>query len=198
MIEVIEKKYCSKCKLLLDINLFPKDRYQRSGYACDCKICRKIYRENNKEKLNNSRKKYQLNNRKKCAEYSKKWRKNNPIKAKESFQKWKDKNPDKLKSCYASYAKKYAWKMTAKVNKRRGLKIQATPKWLTSEQLKEIELIYKKSKELTTTTGIKHNVDHIVPLKGKTICGLHVPWNLRIVTEKENLKKSNYLILEIL
>jgi hypothetical protein len=191
----IDKKYCSKCKLLLDINLFPKDRYQRSGYACDCKSCRKDYRTKNKEKLNKARIEYVLKNRKKYAEYSKKWRNKNPEKAKEVFKKWADKNPEKIKSINRQYAKKYAWKMTAKVSKRRGLKLSATPKWLSFEQLNEIDLIYKKSKELTTSTGIKHNVDHIIPLKGKNICGLHVPWNLRIITEKENLKKSNKLIL---
>tara|TARA_Y100000296_G_C5120234_1_gene229990 strand:+ start:50 stop:664 length:615 start_codon:yes stop_codon:yes gene_type:complete len=67
----------------------------------------------------------------------------------------------------------------------------ATPHWLTEEHHNMIKLIYKQAKQLTETTGIEHHVDHIVPLRGKKISGLHVPWNLQILTKRENLKKSN-------
>lgn len=71
----------------------------------------------------------------------------------------------------------------------------ATPKWLTEDYKKEIEKIYKLCRETTKATGIKHEVDHIVPICGKTVSGLHVPWNLQIITKEQNGKKSNKLVL---
>ena len=68
---------------------------------------------------------------------------------------------------------------------------QATPKWLTAEQKLEIRLKYRLAIELSRRTGVRHAVDHIVPLQGENVCGLHVPWNLEVLTQDENLKKSN-------
>jgi len=71
---------------------------------------------------------------------------------------------------------------------------QATPKWLTAEQKLEIRLQYRLAIELSRTTKQRYAVDHIVPIQGEEVCGLHVPWNLRVITQEENLKKSNKLI----
>ena len=92
------------------------------------------------------------------------------------IKNWSQSNPGKRKSINA---------------KRRAAELQRTPKWLSKEQLRLIEDIYIKSVELAKSTGIEHHVDHIVPLQGKTVSGLHVPWNLQILTAKENLVKSN-------
>lgn len=76
-------------------------------------------------------------------------------------------------------------------------KLNATPKWLSSKHKEEINLIYKKSQELSLTTGISYEVDHIIPIKSKFVCGLHVPWNLQILTSYENRSKSNKLVEDI-
>ena len=70
----------------------------------------------------------------------------------------------------------------------------ATPKWLTAEHKMEIRLKYRLAIEMSRATGVRHAVDHIVPLQGEEVCGLHVPWNLEVVTQEENLKKSNKLV----
>ena len=70
----------------------------------------------------------------------------------------------------------------------------ATPKWLTAEHKMEIRLKYRLAIELSRRTGIRHAVDHIVPIQGEEVCGLHVPWNLGVITQEENLKKSNKLV----
>lgn len=93
-----------------------------------------------------------------------------------------------------------AWKENNKTqvladNKvRRRKHRQATPPWLTRKQKSEIRQLYQIAITMTQTTGEQYVVDHIVPLRSHEVCGLHVPWNLRVITQEENLKKSNKLV----
>lgn len=75
--------------------------------------------------------------------------------------------------------------------KRRASKVEATPDWLTQDQERQIEDFYWLAKDLQSVTGEVYHVDHIAPLKGKNICGLHVPWNLQVLPADINLSKSN-------
>ncbi len=74
---------------------------------------------------------------------------------------------------------------------RRASQLSATPDWLTPEQRREMKAFYSEAAERTRKTGVPHEVDHIVPLQGKGVRGLHVPWNLQVITAKDNLKKGN-------
>lgn len=74
-------------------------------------------------------------------------------------------------------------------SKREDALKNATPKWLTKAHLQAIKAVYVLSKNMSESTGEDHHVDHIVPLCGKAVCGLHVPWNLRVITAKENMAK---------
>jgi 5-methylcytosine-specific restriction endonuclease McrA len=80
------------------------------------------------------------------------------------------------------------------VNARRRRFRQATPKWLTAEDKLQIRMKYRLAIELSRRLGVPHAVDHIVPLQGEEVCGLHVPWNMEVITQEENLKKSNKLV----
>lgn len=69
--------------------------------------------------------------------------------------------------------------------------MRALPKWLTKEHHTQIEAIYLQAQIWTEVTGVPYHVDHIIPLQGTHVCGLHVPWNLRVLKGEENLRKSN-------
>lgn len=84
------------------------------------------------------------------------------------------------------------YKSLTSVRKRRHK--NATPSWVTKEQKLMMRQLYLEAMKLTKLTGERYVVDHIVPLINPTVCGLHVPWNLRVITQAENLKKSNKLI----
>ena len=84
------------------------------------------------------------------------------------------------------------YKSLTSVRKRRHR--SATPKWITPEQKLAIRQLYLQAMQLTKMTGERYVVDHIVPLISDEVCGLHVPWNLRVITQEENLKKSNKLL----
>ena len=81
-------------------------------------------------------------------------------------------------------------------NQRRYVqKAGATPAWA---DLKAMQAIYKKARDLTANTGIPHHVDHEIPLRGKLVCGLHVETNLRVITADENIKKNNKFLPDVL
>ena len=74
---------------------------------------------------------------------------------------------------------------------RRAGKLQRTPKWLTKADFRYIKSLYVSCSLISKLTNVPHHVDHIVPLRGKTVSGLHCPSNLQIITAKKNLSKSN-------
>lgn len=76
----------------------------------------------------------------------------------------------------------------AAARRREADKIRATPAWA---DLDAIEEFYHAAKSLTLETGIPHVVDHVIPLRGKTVCGLHVENNLQVITKAANLEKGN-------
>lgn len=75
--------------------------------------------------------------------------------------------------------------------KRRAKLRNATPKWLNKDHSIAIENFYIEANNKTKQTNIKWEVDHIIPLQGKLVSGLHVPWNLQIITKPKNISKGN-------
>ena len=75
--------------------------------------------------------------------------------------------------------------------RRRSLKQQATPSWVTKDHYAQIKLLYWLAKDLEAVSGEQYHVDHIVPLRNKKVCGLHVPWNLQVLPADINISKGN-------
>jgi len=156
-----KEKKCTKCGEARGLEYFHKDKSARDGLQYTCKMCARERARKWTEENKERRKEYLQENK----EYFK-----------DQDRKWKRDNPDKTRAHTA---------------KRRSRKLRATPKWLTEEQDLQIKLIYEEAKELEEADGIKRHTDHIVPLKSENVCGLHVPWNLQILTAEQNLSKNN-------
>ena len=120
--------------------------------------------------------------------------------------KWMEENKEtqlqKRRECYAvnkehyrnysnSWARNNRDKMSVKESRRKERTKKATPPWLTKEHFNQMTAMYWLAKLQYELTDTKYHVDHIVPLLGKTVCGLNVPWNMQILEAKENIRKSN-------
>lgn len=71
--------------------------------------------------------------------------------------------------------------------------VRATPAWLSDGQRQQIRDVYERARRMTEATGELHVVDHIVPKCGKTVCGLHVPWNLQVLHWRPNATKGAFI-----
>lgn len=125
---------------------------------------------------------WNANNREREAVRAKVWRKNNPDTYKRMVKEWREKNA----VTYKAY-------MNLQAVKRHTAELKRTPSWLNNGHFLEIESVYNYCSALRRT-GLNYHVDHIVPLQGKTVSGLHVPWNLQVIPGAENMSKSNKLL----
>jgi hypothetical protein len=186
-IAAYEKEYKEKNKEAIAIR---KKNYVEKNKEIVSKK-KKEYHFKNKEKLNAKSLAYFYENKerlnKKALDY---YRKNKDELIVKQAQ-WREQNRDISREASKNWATKNPEKRLANNAKRRAARIQRTPHWLTNEQLSTIEYFYTEAKRLWETTGIKHHVDHIIPLQGKNVSGLHVPENLQILSATENCRKKN-------
>ena len=194
-------KRCCRCKKTKEITLFNKNKSTKDGHAHECRECgleigRVSYLKNREKILKESKKKYHENielSRKIKRDYASKNRESELSRAK----KWYESNKERKQIYDKEYAKKNREKrrLASKKNRRlhpkrkqadcalrRCQKMEATPPWVDCLELRKI---YENCPN-------GYHVDHIVPLNNKTVCGLHVPWNLQYLTREDNLKKSNH------
>lgn len=119
------------------------------------------------------------------------WVANNAQQVKTTKKAWYEKNKERHKATMKAWDEANSSKRNAIVAKRKAKKLQATPTWLTQEQLNQIERYYQVAKWVESILEIPIHVDHIVPLQGKEVSGLHVPWNLQLLPASINQSKGN-------
>jgi hypothetical protein len=178
--EIISRKYAIENNLRHYITGIPckhghlMERTTSNRRCIGCHRMRVLeYQKKYKEKHNLVCKVYRDKNPEKVKNTNLNWRSNNADKDNITKREWRISNIDKTNAITA---------------KRRSSKLQRTPQWA---DLDKIKTFYKESVRLTKETNIKYVVDHIIPLQGELVSGLHVENNLQVITDTENCKKSN-------
>ena len=123
--------------------------------------------------------------------YLKQWNLQNKDRAYLNKKLWKDANRDIHNASNAEWRRRNTAWCTAYTMKTRADKRRRTPAWLTNDDFWMMSEMYHLAEIRTKTTGIVWHVDHVIPLRGKTVSGFHVPSNLRVITAQENMKKGN-------
>lgn len=163
--------WCSSC-----MSEYNKKRYELKRAQIRTKVYE--YRKENIEVIRERARKNYAENSEEIRAYTLRFQRENKEKYYISRRAWGERNRPKLRE----YGRR-----------RDAIKLGATPQWLTAIQKAQIQEFYEISEARTIQTGVQHHVDHIHPLKGRTVCGLHVPWNLQVLTSTENISKGNRL-----
>jgi hypothetical protein len=189
-------KSCVTCGESKELEFFYRRKDSPDGYRNDCKSCRKDkshsnyfsnladkrewHRENHRKKVEanpNWHVEHYAKNKDKMSEYSAKYylTKNREKRIKQA-KEWAENNKGRAN------ANKKAYKLA---------KIQACPPWLSEEDRWMVQEVYELAQLRSNMLGFSWHVDHVVPLRGKAVSGLHVPWNLQVIPGVENMSKSN-------
>lgn len=198
----VAEKHCSKCKRLLPAAEFNRANWLPSGLRSDCKDCYRAFKKDwwaRQPKSDYAERRKELValaalGERRCrlcgeirpadddnfARVGNSWDSNCRPCSRIKTREWALNNAERAKAAAAAgCAARYAAKR------------QRIPPWSTKEDRAKIRSIYAECKRISRETGIQHHVDHIVPLVGKFVSGLHVPGNLQIILGSENCKKSN-------
>ena len=166
-------KQCGTCRRDLPFADFAIRRASRDGLSYKCRSCSRRTTADFREAHPDHNAKHYAQNREHNIARAKRWAETNKDRKRATRARWQAENPERFRAQW--------WRRSQK-------KRDATPTWV---DYKAINAVYDEALRLTAETGIPHEVDHIVPLNHPEICGLHVPWNLQVLTAIENQRKHN-------
>lgn len=164
------KCYCPPC--YEEHKKICRDAATKKRRALGRKPIRRVTQEESKARYD----KWVANNRERLNQYQQNWREANRERLNQYQRNWREANGDRMRPYQSAY---------------NAIRRQRTSMPLSKLHLDAIVRVYEKRDEVIRATGIDHHVDHIVPLLGKNVCGLHVPWNLQVIPATDNLRKSN-------
>lgn len=172
------------------------DRYTKSAQCIECvRIQSVAWRLENPEKHSQSMRKWLENNRELHGTRVKRWQAANKDKVKADAKAWAKANPDKVaakkKRWIAKNPATYTELSVAGVARR----AKRVPKWNTKDDRWMMREAYKLAKLRTEMFGFIWEVDHVIPLRGDIVSGLHVPTNLQVIPKSSNREKRNHYLI---
>ena len=182
--------HCSKCQEELPISAFRSKRITQNTKIDRCNKClskaARAWNLAHPDRYQKTKERHNAGVLK--LETSKRYRNENRDHLDFTAVKWRNENPEKWKVICKRTRDKNIEKIIVR-NKARAIAVfSAIPKWADQNKILEI---YKRARKITRETGIIHHVDHIIPLRGKYVCGLHIETNLQILPARENIRKGN-------
>ena len=195
-------KKCHTCSIVKEASAFGKDKQRPDGLQYHCISCRLTYRatrkkiitkqkkesyERTKDKVSENKKKYYEANKEKILVARKAFYAKNKEKLLAKNKNFYYKNPD----WYKEYRYRSDGRVQAKEAKRRASKLQRTPSWLTDDDFWVFQQAHDLALLREKMFGFKWHVDHIVPLQGTNVSGLHVPENIQVIPASINTAKQN-------
>jgi hypothetical protein len=167
----VPKKPCRKGHLL---------RYVATGHCVECARANSLA--------------WKSKNPTQHIEQNRLWATKNPEKVAKSREKWRGCNRERERVQVAVWGRNNRALRNAHWMKRKAQKLNATPKWLTEDDFWLINEAYELAARRTAMFGFPWHVDHVIPLQGRAVSGLHVPWNLQVIPAEENRRKFNKLV----
>lgn len=200
-------KTCTKCGETKSREDFNKRAAVKDGLRSRCKICDRAeaakwksdnlarasentrkWKQDNADKVSAYNREYHANNQEARRQHQIAWHEQNRGRHLATSKEWKRKNAERVAAYAAEWRKNNLHLKCAQEAKRRSAKA-AFP--LNADQKAAVKHIYAFAKYLSKKFNKSYHVDHIVPLKGENVSGLHVPWNLQVLPAATNLSKSN-------
>lgn len=159
-----------------------------------CSVClggdRDRWRAENPERCTEARRRWAAENASYLREIKRAWNAAHPEGQKVRSRRWYDLNKQKSFEAHYRWAAANPDKVAAAAARYRAARRRQMPSWVDHDA---IAAVYAEARAIREATGEEYHVDHIVPLKGESVCGLHVPWNLQILPGPENRSKGNRL-----
>jgi len=165
-------KACKKCGEVKEAARFSKSKSRRDGLQPKCKACVKSHHDANKAEIAAKKAVYRAAH-------------------KEDIAAYRAANKAEIAAQQAAYVKANPEKYRARNAKRRAAKLQRTPDWLSEYDHKVMQSIYAIAKHASEIEGIDLHVDHIIPMQGEKVSGLHTPRNLCLLPAAKNKSKGN-------